>query len=58
MSLKKGSSQKIISANIAEMIRSWKKTHKIGNTRPKTLAEAREIATAAAYRKAGRNKKK
>ena len=57
MPLKHGSGKATISANIAELIGSWKKTHKIGNARPKTLAQAQKMAAAIAYSKA-RGKKK
>ena len=57
MPLKTGKSQKTISGNIAEMIRSWEKTGKIGNTKPKNKEEALKIAQAAAYTKS-RGKKK
>jgi hypothetical protein len=52
MPLSKGSSPKTISANIAELLRAYKKTGKIGNTRPKNLAHAQKIATAIAQGKA------
>ena len=48
----------MISANIAEMIRSWRRTGKIGNTHPKSAEEARKIAARIAYEKAGRSKAK
>ncbi len=51
MPLKGGKSQ--VSQNIAEMMRSYKKTGKIGNTTPKNKAHAAKIAAAAAYKKAG-----
>ena len=49
MPLKKGSSQATIGSNIAECIRSYKKTGKIGNTAPKNMAHARKICAAASY---------
>lgn len=49
MPLKFGKSKKTISQNIAEMMRSWKKTGTIGNTSPINEKEALKIATAAAY---------
>jgi len=52
MPLKKGSSQKIISANIKECILSYKKTHKIGNIKPRNLAHAIRICKAMAYKEA------
>ncbi len=50
--LKGGTSQASISANIEEMLRSYKETGRIGNTRPANMEEARRIAAAAAYSKA------
>ncbi len=58
MTLKRGSSPKTISANVDEMIKSWKRTGKIGNAHPPTLAKAQEMATAAAYSKARGSKKR
>lgn len=49
MPLKKGTSQATIGSNIAECIRSYKSTGKIGNTTPKNLVHARKICAAAAY---------
>lgn len=54
MPLQKGSSQKIISANIAECIKSYKKSHKIGNIKPRNLAHAIKICKAMAYKEARR----
>jgi len=54
MPLKKGKSKSAISANIREMIRSFKKTGKIGNTQPRSMKAALRQAAAAAYRKAGK----
>lgn len=56
MPLKSGPSQSVISSNIEEMLRKYKRTGKIGNTHPKSIAEARKIAAAAAYTKAHRRK--
>ena len=52
MPLKSGKSKKTHSTNVREMIDAWKSTGRIGNTRPKTMQKAQEIANAAAYRKA------
>lgn len=52
MPLKKGSGKKVISSNIGEMLSGFKKTGKIGNTKPGSKAKAKKIASAAAYRKA------
>lgn len=57
MPLKKGSSQKTISTNIGEMIGKFKKTGKIGSSRPKSKAAAAKQAAAAAYASAGKTKK-
>lgn len=56
MPLKKGSSQKTISGNIGEMVRSFKKTGKIGTSRPKSKAAAMKQAAAIAYSTAGKAK--
>lgn len=52
MPLKSGKSKATISNNIAEMIRAYKKSGKIGNTKPKNKKHAAKIAAAAAYSKA------
>jgi len=52
MPLSSGNSRQTIESNIREMLKSWKESGKIGNTSPKTMAEARRIAAAAAYNKA------
>lgn len=57
MPLKKGSSQKTISTNIGEMVRSYKETGKIGTSKPKSVAAASKQAAAIAYEKAGKAKK-
>lgn len=56
--LKGGTSQASISSNIEEMLHKYKQTGRIGNTRPGSMAEARRIATAAAYAKARKSAKK
>lgn len=58
MPLKKGRSQATISKNIAECIRSYKRSGKIGNTSPKSLKHAVKICQAAAYTSARRSKGK
>jgi hypothetical protein len=40
-----------VSENVREMMRSYKKTGYIGNTKPKSKKHAAKIAAAAAYRK-------
>lgn len=52
MPLRSGAGRSTISGNIKEMLDSYKKTGKIGNTTPKNMAHARQIAAAAAYNKA------
>ena len=50
MPLKQGYSQESISANIEELMRTWKETGKIGASRPKTKKQAMKQAAAIAYR--------
>jgi hypothetical protein len=57
MPLKKGSSQKTISANIGEIVRDYKKDGKIGTSKPKNKAAAVKQAVAIAYSTAGKAKK-
>lgn len=52
MPLKSGSSEAVIQDNIAELVRAYRRTGKIGNTTPKNAQHAREIATAIANEKA------
>lgn len=58
MPLKKGSSDKTISANIGAEMKSYKKTGKLGTSKPKTKKAAQKQAIAIAYTKAGKSKKK
>ena len=55
MPLQKGRSGKVRSGNIHEMLHKFKQTGTIGNTHPGSMKKAREIASAAAYGKAGEN---
>ena len=54
MPLKRGSSQRTISTNIGEMVRSYKKKGSIGSSKPKGVAAATKQAAAIAYKKAGK----
>lgn len=58
MPLMPGSSKKTISSNIAEMMKSFKRSGMIGNTKPKSKKKAVKIAASAAYVKAGKGRKK
>lgn len=58
MPLKSGKSKKVISENISETMRSYKKKGKIGTSRPKSKAKAQKQAVAIALSKAGVPKKK
>ena len=49
MPIKKGRSRKIVRQNIEELISSWKRTGRIGSSKPKTLAGAMAQASAIAY---------
>jgi len=51
MPLKFGGSSKVRSTNIEEMMRKFKRTGKIGNTKPRSAAHAQKIAAAAAFEK-------
>ena len=56
MPLRKGSSQKTISSNIGEMVRSYKKKGKIGTSKPASVGAATRQAAAIAYDKAGKSR--
>lgn len=58
MPLKHGSSKKTISKNIAAEMRSFKKTGKLGNSKPKSAKAAQKQAIAIAFSAAGRSRKK
>lgn len=58
MPLKKGKSQKTISKNIETEMKKYKKTGKIGTSKPKSKKAATKQAAAIAYSKAGKGKKK
>ena len=56
MPLKKGSSKKTISKNIETEMKSYKKTGKIGTSKPASKEKAAKQAAAVAYSKAGKKK--
>jgi hypothetical protein len=58
MPLKKGSSQKTISSNIGEMVSSYKKTGKLGTSKPASKKKAVKQAVAIALSTAGKSRKK
>jgi len=58
MPLKKGYSSKTRSTNISEMMHSYEKTGKIGNTTPRNKDHAQQIAIAASYTSARESAKK
>lgn len=58
MPLKKGKSRKTISSNIKELVDKFKKTKRIGTSKPKSKAQAIKQAVAIALSKAGKSRKK
>jgi len=58
MPLKKGSSKKTISKNIETEMKKYKKTGKVGKSKPENKKKATKQAAAIAYSKAGKGKKK
>src|SRR6266581_4309016 len=58
MPLQKGSSKQVHSANVEELINSYKEKGKIGNITPKSAQHAREIANAIAYRQGGERRRR
>lgn len=57
MPLKTGKSNKVVSTNISEMVRSYGKTGKIGASKPESKTKAIKQATAIALSKAGKSRK-
>ena len=58
MPLNKGKSQKVVSGNIGEMVSAYKKTGKIGASKPESNKKAIAQATAIALSEAGKSRKK
>jgi hypothetical protein len=58
MPLEKGSSKKVISKNVGELVKSYEKKGKIGTSHPKSKKKALKQAEAIAYAEAGKGKKK
>lgn len=58
MPIKKGSSKKVISENISEIMHSYKKKGKIGTSKPKNDKAALKQAEAIAIKSANKPKKK
>lgn len=56
MPLLRGKSRKVVSRNIREMVKSYKRKSSIGNVNPDDMEHARSIAAAAAYGKARKSK--
>ena len=58
MPLKRGNSDKVVSANIKELMDEYKHGDgKIGNNRPASATKARKMAVAIALKKAGKSRK-
>jgi hypothetical protein len=57
MPLQSGSSQKTISGNIGELIKSYRKKKKIGTSHPANAKAAQKQAIAIAMSKAGKSNK-
>lgn len=58
MPLKQGYSDKTRNTNIGEMLKKYQETGMIGNTKPRDMAHAQSIASAASYKSQRTNKKK
>lgn len=54
MPLKTGKSSKVVGENISEMVGSFKKTGKIGTSKPRSTKKAQTQAVAIALKKAGK----
>ena len=58
MPLKSGSSQKTIGKNVKELMGAYKKSGKIGTSKPESKKKAQKQAVAIALSKAGKSKMK
>lgn len=58
MPLKSGSSSKTVSKNVSELMGAYKKSGKIGSSKPKSKKAAQKQAVAIALSKAGKSKMK
>jgi hypothetical protein len=58
MPLKSGTSKKTVSKNVSELMGAYKKSGKIGTSKPKTKKVAQKQAVAIALSKAGKSKVK
>ena len=57
MPLKTGKSQEAVQSNVAELMHKYKKTGKIGSSKPKSKKAAQKQAVAIALSQAGKSKK-
>lgn len=57
MPLKSGKSSKVVSSNVSEMVRKYKKTGSIGTSKPASKEKAVKQAVAIALSKAGKSRK-
>ncbi len=55
--LRSGRSDRVVHANIRELLRSFMRTGRIGRNRPATPEAACRMAVAIAFRKAGRTRR-
>jgi hypothetical protein len=57
MPLKRGKTNKVVGDNVSEMMDSYKKTGKLGTSKPKSGKAAQKQAVAIALSKAGKSRK-
>lgn len=53
MPLKNGSSKKVFEANVKELVHKYKKTGKVGSSKPASMEKARSQALDIAFNKKG-----